>query len=176
MWTILQTQLLKCFHRKMIGEIFAFRCITINQNSLSIKRLLYILLRLMQCNSLYFRLPVSSESDQNCPYFNFKLKKSYFESCLITRPYVCKHQAFQLPHFGITLSHHLYRAYLTFPHTPSNYFLRILLRYSLFDQYQVHNKTQRKVQGFPTLSLSVHMHGLSHYQGHSLERSICYQG
>ena len=135
-----------------------------------------LMVRLMRFNSLYFRLSVSSEIDKNCPYIDFHTKKIYFAPCSLRRRYVCKHQAFQLPHFGITLSHHLYRAYLTFPHTPSNYFLRILLRYSLFDQYQVHNKTQRKVQRFPSLSLPVHMHGLSHYQGHSLERSICYQG
>ncbi|XP_053069955.1 NKG2-A/NKG2-B type II integral membrane protein-like isoform X1 [Acinonyx jubatus] len=39
-------------------------------------------------------LSVSSESDKNCPYFDFFAKKTYFAPCSVIRPYVCKHQAF----------------------------------------------------------------------------------
>ncbi|XP_058538314.1 NKG2-A/NKG2-B type II integral membrane protein-like [Neofelis nebulosa] len=39
-------------------------------------------------------LSVSSESDKNCPYFDFRAKKPYFAPCSVRRPYVCKHQAF----------------------------------------------------------------------------------
>ncbi|XP_078305319.1 NKG2-A/NKG2-B type II integral membrane protein-like [Panthera onca] len=39
-------------------------------------------------------LSVSSESDKNCPYFDFLAKKNYFAPCSVIRPYVCKHQAF----------------------------------------------------------------------------------
>ncbi|VFV25870.1 nkg2a_macmu ame: full=nkg2-a nkg2-b type ii [Lynx pardinus] len=39
-------------------------------------------------------LSVSSESDKNCPYFDFLAKKPYFAPCSVIRPYVCKHQAF----------------------------------------------------------------------------------
>ncbi|XP_042847689.1 NKG2-A/NKG2-B type II integral membrane protein-like isoform X1 [Panthera tigris] len=39
-------------------------------------------------------LSASSESDKNCPYFNFHEKKMYFAPCSVRRPYVCKHQAF----------------------------------------------------------------------------------
>ncbi|XP_044917299.1 NKG2-A/NKG2-B type II integral membrane protein-like isoform X2 [Felis catus] len=39
-------------------------------------------------------LSVSSESDKNCPYFNFLAKKTYFAPCSVRRPYVCKHRAF----------------------------------------------------------------------------------
>ncbi|XP_040344869.1 NKG2-A/NKG2-B type II integral membrane protein-like isoform X1 [Herpailurus yagouaroundi] len=39
-------------------------------------------------------LSVSSESDKNCPYFNFRAKKTYFAPCSVIRPYVCKHQVF----------------------------------------------------------------------------------
>uniref|UniRef100_A0ABI8A2N5 C-type lectin domain-containing protein n=1 Tax=Felis catus TaxID=9685 RepID=A0ABI8A2N5_FELCA len=33
-------------------------------------------------------LSVSSESDKNCPYFNFLAKKTYFAPCSVRRPYV----------------------------------------------------------------------------------------
>ncbi|XP_053751071.1 NKG2-A/NKG2-B type II integral membrane protein-like [Panthera pardus] len=39
-------------------------------------------------------LSASSESDKNCPYFDFHEKKTYFAPCSVRRPYVCKHQAF----------------------------------------------------------------------------------
>uniref|UniRef100_A0ABI8A362 C-type lectin domain-containing protein n=1 Tax=Felis catus TaxID=9685 RepID=A0ABI8A362_FELCA len=39
-------------------------------------------------------LSASSESDKNCPYFDFLAKKTYFAPCSVRRPYVCKHQAF----------------------------------------------------------------------------------
>eukprot|EP00071_Canis_lupus_P033345 XP_022266902.1 uncharacterized protein LOC100683403 isoform X8 [Canis lupus familiaris] len=37
-------------------------------------------------------LPISSESNKNCPYFNFDSNKGCFESCLDLKTYVCKHQ------------------------------------------------------------------------------------
>ncbi|XP_032710879.1 NKG2-A/NKG2-B type II integral membrane protein-like [Lontra canadensis] len=37
---------------------------------------------------------VSSESDKKCPFFNFDSKKTYFESCLDQKKYVCKLWAF----------------------------------------------------------------------------------
>ncbi|XP_077602120.1 NKG2-A/NKG2-B type II integral membrane protein-like isoform X1 [Crocuta crocuta] len=38
-------------------------------------------------------LSASSESDRNCPYFNFESYITSLVSCLEERPYVCKHQA-----------------------------------------------------------------------------------
>eukprot|EP00071_Canis_lupus_P033224 XP_022266781.1 NKG2-A/NKG2-B type II integral membrane protein-like [Canis lupus familiaris] len=38
-------------------------------------------------------LSLSSESDGNCPYFNFDTNKTSHEDCLDLKPYICKHQA-----------------------------------------------------------------------------------
>ncbi|XP_044083028.1 NKG2-A/NKG2-B type II integral membrane protein-like [Neovison vison] len=39
-------------------------------------------------------LSVSSESDKDCPFFNFDSRKCSFDSCLERKTYVCKHQAY----------------------------------------------------------------------------------
>nr|XP_035977163.1 NKG2-A/NKG2-B type II integral membrane protein-like [Halichoerus grypus] len=39
-----------------------------------------------------FSSKTSSESDKNCPYFNFDSNILFNDSCLELRPYVCKHQ------------------------------------------------------------------------------------
>ncbi|XP_032203166.1 NKG2-A/NKG2-B type II integral membrane protein-like isoform X4 [Mustela erminea] len=39
-------------------------------------------------------LSISSESDKDCPFFNFDSRKCSFDSCLERKTYVCKHQAY----------------------------------------------------------------------------------
>ncbi|XP_032449660.1 NKG2-A/NKG2-B type II integral membrane protein-like [Lynx canadensis] len=39
-------------------------------------------------------LSASSESDKNCPYFDFQIRKTYFAPCSVIKSYVCKHQVF----------------------------------------------------------------------------------
>ncbi|XP_029810687.1 NKG2-F type II integral membrane protein-like [Suricata suricatta] len=41
------------------------------------------------------QLSVSTEKDNNCPFFYAHAKKIYLESCLEIKTYVCKHQALQ---------------------------------------------------------------------------------
>nr|XP_012424056.1 PREDICTED: NKG2-A/NKG2-B type II integral membrane protein-like [Odobenus rosmarus divergens] len=48
-----------------------------------------------KCSPFFSKeLSVSSESDKNCPFFYFESSKCSFASCLETKTYVCKHQAY----------------------------------------------------------------------------------